>query len=280
MSEELNTTTSTVSDLEQTISEKLIINDTNGETPRILITGINGYVGSWIAYAALKSGYRVRGTVRDVNNEAKIKHLKDLSFPEVSSHKIEFIQADLLKEENWLEAVQNCDYIIHAANPYPLEDPDDEDEVVKPAVNGTNYILKAIDSLEKPPKRFIYTSNLCCCSFGIEKKDMPFGPSDFGKIEGNKPSAYFKSKILAERIVIEYFKNRNNDTTKQKIEYCCILPGMTLGPMLSTQSTVSPLVLRRILLGNVSLNLFFFSYILSIFILFYILYYFVVYLLL
>lgn len=32
-------------------------------TALVLITGVSGYIASWVAYAALDAGYRVRGTV-------------------------------------------------------------------------------------------------------------------------------------------------------------------------------------------------------------------------
>jgi nucleoside-diphosphate-sugar epimerase len=43
------------------------------ERPLVLITGITGYVGSAVAYVYLKDGrFRVRGTVRDLNDKKKI----------------------------------------------------------------------------------------------------------------------------------------------------------------------------------------------------------------
>ncbi len=40
--------------------------------PLVLVTGVSGYIASWVAYAALKLGYRVRGTVRSLANESKV----------------------------------------------------------------------------------------------------------------------------------------------------------------------------------------------------------------
>ena len=45
----------------------------DGDKPIILVTGISGYAGSQVALALLEDGsYKVRGTVRDKNNAAKI----------------------------------------------------------------------------------------------------------------------------------------------------------------------------------------------------------------
>jgi thioester reductase-like protein len=46
--------------------------------PKVVITGISGYLGSHVGNVFLQSGaFNVRGTVRDKNNEKKIQPLKD-----------------------------------------------------------------------------------------------------------------------------------------------------------------------------------------------------------
>ena len=45
--------------------------------PIVTVTGISGYIGSWVGMMLLKSGkYQVRGTVRSTTNAAKIDPLK------------------------------------------------------------------------------------------------------------------------------------------------------------------------------------------------------------
>lgn len=39
----------------------------------ILVTGLNGYLGAWTAETILKSGYPVRGTVRNIEAGRKTK---------------------------------------------------------------------------------------------------------------------------------------------------------------------------------------------------------------
>jgi GDP-D-mannose dehydratase len=80
------------------------------EIPLVLVTGVSGYIGSWVAYCALKLGYRVRGTVRSLGNESKINHLRDLC--PGSKFKIELVEAELNSEIGWNEAVTGCTYIL------------------------------------------------------------------------------------------------------------------------------------------------------------------------
>ena len=47
------------------------------EKPLVTITGISGYIGSHTTLLFLQDGgFRVRGTVRDKNNEAKLAPLR------------------------------------------------------------------------------------------------------------------------------------------------------------------------------------------------------------
>ncbi len=46
-------------------------------TPKVVITGITGFLGSHVCNVFLKDGgFQVRGTVRDKNNEKKIAPIK------------------------------------------------------------------------------------------------------------------------------------------------------------------------------------------------------------
>ena len=47
------------------------------DKPLVTITGISGYIGAEVTMQFLQDGgYRVRGTVRDVNNQAKLEPLR------------------------------------------------------------------------------------------------------------------------------------------------------------------------------------------------------------
>ena len=51
--------------------------DENTTKPLVTITGVSGFIGSMTVKCYLEDGsYRVRGTVRDVNNAVKMDPLK------------------------------------------------------------------------------------------------------------------------------------------------------------------------------------------------------------
>ena len=106
----------------------------------ILVTGANGYIASHLVKQLLEAGYRVRGTVRKVSDEKKVAHLKNL-VPN-AKYPLELVEADLLKEDGWLAAVQGCTYVHHTASPFPNAIPDDENELIRPAVDGNLFKFK------------------------------------------------------------------------------------------------------------------------------------------
>ena len=75
--------------------------------PLVTITGISGFLGSHVCLSFLQTGeFRVRGTVRDKNNEAKIAPLRK-AFGE-SFSQLEMVEADLLDSDSIQRAVEGC----------------------------------------------------------------------------------------------------------------------------------------------------------------------------
>ena len=71
--------------------------------PLVVITGITGYLGSHVCQQALShGGFRVRGTVRDIE-KAKPIMLKALG--EELFSKLEIVEMDLLKEPSIDKAI-------------------------------------------------------------------------------------------------------------------------------------------------------------------------------
>ncbi len=54
--------------------------------------------------------------------------------------------------------MKGCTYVIHVASPYPCQIVPNEDDVVKPAVDGMNTILKACQ--KEKISRMVVTSAL------------------------------------------------------------------------------------------------------------------------
>jgi hypothetical protein len=83
----------------------------------------------------LELGYRVRGTVRCLKDEKKVAPLRQLV--EKPKYPLELVEANLLDETCWSTIVQGCSIVMHTASPFPNALPKDENELIKPAVDGT-----------------------------------------------------------------------------------------------------------------------------------------------
>ena len=110
------------------------------EKPLVTITGITGYLGGQTCLAFLQDGsYRVRGTVRDKNNQAKLQPLRD-SFGDLFNQ-LELVDADLTNDASLAAAVTGATYVVHTASPFFFGD--SYEELVVPAVEGTKSIMRA-----------------------------------------------------------------------------------------------------------------------------------------
>jgi nucleoside-diphosphate-sugar epimerase len=78
---------------------------------------------------------------------------------ENSKHELELVEADLLNEQSWLNAVKDCTYVIHTASPFPATQPDDENKLIKPAMDGTLFVLRACVQDDSKVKRVVLTVN-------------------------------------------------------------------------------------------------------------------------
>ena len=85
--------------------------------PIVTLTGISGYLGSLTCLEFIKDGgYRVRGTVRDKDNQEKIAPLRTA----FGAHfdKLELVNADLTDEQSLINAIKGSTYVVHLASPF------------------------------------------------------------------------------------------------------------------------------------------------------------------
>ena len=152
----------------------------------------------------LKDGnYRVRGTVRSTKNEAKIAPLK-AGFGEYFD-KLELAEADLMDEASIIKACEGATYVVHTASPFYFGCP--EEELVKPAVDGTLAVMKACT--QHGVKRVVITSSVAAIS-ATAKEDKPPKGSKWTEEYWSNPDregglgGYVKSKTLAEKAAWDY----------------------------------------------------------------------------
>ena len=108
--------------------------------PRVLVTGASGFIATHVIYQLQQQGrVRVRGTVHSLKREEKVKPLRDL-VPD-AKYPLRLVPAELQDAESWTRAVKGCTYVYQIASPVALDTPRDENELIKPAVEGTVKLM-------------------------------------------------------------------------------------------------------------------------------------------
>ena len=81
--------------------------------PPVLVTGASGFIAIHCIIQLLEQGHPVRGTLRSMNREDELR--RTITKFVQANDKLTFVQADLLEDAGWAEAVRGCDYVLHVA---------------------------------------------------------------------------------------------------------------------------------------------------------------------
>lgn len=195
---------------------------------KVLLTGISGFVGQHCAVELLKNGYTVRGSVRNLSKEQEVR--KGIAKVIDAKNNLEFCVLDLLSDKGWDKAMEGCDYLLHVASPFVIAEPKDENEMIKPAVDGTLRALKA--AKKAGIKKVVLTSSIV--AMAGDKKKNHLTPKSWTNAKTDKVSVYMKSKTLAERAAWDFY---NNQITGDKMELTVVNPGPIYGPTLTGNLT-------------------------------------------
>ncbi len=196
----------------------------------VLVTGGTGFVGIHAILQLLQKGYKVKTTLRSLNRKKEvIEMLKNGGI--ASFDDLGFIEADLTKDDNWDEAVKGCTYVLHIASPIYLRLPKNEDEMIRPAVDGTLRVLKA--ARNGGVKRVVMTSNFGAVGYSHKDNTKLITEEDWTDPNEKGLSAYNKSKVLAERAAWDFIKKEGGALELTVINPMGIF-GPALGPTLSS----------------------------------------------
>jgi dihydroflavonol-4-reductase len=191
---------------------------------KVLLTGVSGFVAQHCAVELLKKGYKVKGSLRSLSKKEQV--LKGVSKEVANLENLEFCELNLLKDEGWEDVMKDCDYVLHVASPFIIAEPKDENEMIKPAVEGTLRALKAAKA--SGIKKVVLTSSTV--SMVGDKKINHIDQSSWTNPETDKISIYMKSKALAEQAAWEFYDNQEGKT---KMDLTVVNPGPIYGPTLT-----------------------------------------------
>lgn len=87
--------------------------------------------------------------------------------------------------------------MVHTASPFVIKAPKHEDDLIKPAVEGTRAVVSA--AIKNGVKRIVITSS--CAAIYVQKGNSKskMSADDWTDLDDPAISAYVKSKTLAEQ---------------------------------------------------------------------------------
>jgi dihydroflavonol-4-reductase len=190
----------------------------------ILVTGAGGFIGMHVVDKFLKEGFRVRGTVRSLRDEAKLAPLRKMA--SADNKLLELVEIDLLDEPSkWQEVMKGVTIVVHVASPFPIAQPQDENELIKPAVEGTLKVFNA--AFDEKVKRVVLTSSIVAV-IGHVHEERSYSEADWADLATSQ--AYGKSKTLAEKAAWDFVDTKAKANEKC-FELVVINPSFVLGKL-------------------------------------------------
>jgi dihydroflavonol-4-reductase len=199
----------------------------------VLVTGATGFVGKWTVVRLLQAGYPVRGTVRSMRKAPDVFKSVTNEVGRDAAVQLELVEADLLDDKGWAEAMAGVATVMHVAAAIRADEPKDSSLVIRPALEGTERVLKAAHAAGI--KRFIMTSSIATVGYGHGHTTgrRVYDETYFTNLDGMKFTwAYCIGKTKAERLAWDFSKANDMGLTT-------IHPGAIIGPALDEDASIS-----------------------------------------
>ncbi len=208
----------------------------------VVVTGASGFIGKHITKALLDGGYRVRATVRSDAKAAETRAAVGTDGDR--GERLEFVHLDLMSDEGWDTALVGTDALLHTASPFPLQQPKNPDELIRPAVDGTLRALTAATA--NGVGRVVLTSS-CVAIYNDELRpgETVYDETNWTPVDSPIATPYDLSKTLAERAAWEYVS-----TTDTAMSFSTVNPGVVLGAPLDDRYGTSLQLVERLLAGT------------------------------
>jgi dihydroflavonol-4-reductase len=206
----------------------------------IVLTGASGFIAKHILLQLLGAGHRVRATIRTPGRADEVRAAVLPHLPADAAQRLEFVTLDLGRDEGWGAALQGADALVHTASPFPIVQPKDPDELIRPAVDGTLRALGA--ARDAGVGRVVLTSSAVAVI--DETKGFPQDETDWCKPDLPSTTPYARSKTLAERAAWDFVAETPG------MQLTTINPCFVFGPLLDETYGSSVGFVKRLLSGR------------------------------
>ncbi|WP_428483317.1 SDR family oxidoreductase [Rhodopila sp.] len=212
------------------------------ESERVLVTGGSGYIASFCIAQLLQEGSHVSTTVRSLTREAAVRAA--IRKVARTDERLKIVVADLNADAGWREACSDCSGVLHVASPFPARNPRNDEELVRPARDGTLRVLKA--ARDAGVRRVVMTSSTAAVTYGHGGRSQPFTEADWSDPSNRTDSsAYERSKMIAERAAWDWHSREGG-----ALELVTVCPGAVIGPVLGGDFSASLDIVKKLMDGS------------------------------
>jgi nucleoside-diphosphate-sugar epimerase len=211
-------------------------------TAKVLVTGASGFIAKHCIAELLRRDFSVRGTLRDMGRADAVR--KSVARAGADASGVDFVAADLLRDDGWSQAMQGCAFVLHVASPFPLQDPPNPDDLIRPAREGALRVLKA--ATRAGIKRVVMTSSVVAITMPWPEAPLGhvFTEADWTNPKRPDLTAYIVSKTLAEQAAWDYVKGE-----PRAPELAAVNPAIVLGPATDADISSSHEVIKLMAKG-------------------------------
>ncbi len=211
-------------------------------TAKVLVTGASGFIAKHCIAELLRNDFSVGGTLRDMSRADAVR--KSIGRAGADASGVDFVSADLLRDDGWQQAMQGCTYVLHVASPFPLLEPRNPDDLIRPAREGVLRVLKA--ATQAGIKRVVMTSSVV--SVTLPWPEAPpgqvFTEADWTNPKRPDLTTYIVSKTLAERAAWDFVK-----AEPRAPQLAAVNPAIVLGPATDADISSSHEVIKLMAKG-------------------------------
>ncbi|KAJ5581818.1 NAD-dependent epimerase/dehydratase [Penicillium sp. DV-2018c] len=215
----------------------------------ILVTGATGFIGAHVVDNLLA----LRGATR---SNAKGEQMK-AARPQYAS-KLDFVVVeDFTQVGVFDDAMDGIDAVIHVASPFFYDTTNNEQELVRPAINGVESILSASAQPGSEVQRIVMTSSFASVVDidSTPSQDFTYTAANWNPItyetsvdpKSDAVTAYRGSKKFAELVAWAFVKDY-----KTKFDLVTLCPPMVFGPVVHPVSKVEQLNESNMVLWSVA----------------------------
>ncbi|XP_038896232.1 putative anthocyanidin reductase [Benincasa hispida] len=217
---------------------------------RVCVTGGSGYVASLLIKKLLLKGHIVHATLRNLDDELKVRVLKSL--PNATTNLLLF-KADIYEPHQFEDAIRGCRIVFHVATPLLRTHGSQFIDKVEASVSAEVKIAKLCVELGTV-RRLIYTASVVSMSpmkeDGSGFKDY-FNESCWTPLNLSYPfsnshlKAYVDSKTLTEKELLKFGESKESEGLEVVTLVCGLISGESPhrpSPALTTIITFSQFI--------------------------------------